>query len=267
MPVTHIVQKGDTLDSIANQFNTTKQRLLEDNVLSPYDPLTIGQLLLITYPTQTYIVKDGDSLYSIAKENGVTLMELLQNNPSLADQNYLQVGKELVLSYGAKEKSIQVNGMTYSFIDERVLKKTLPYLTYITVMGYQVDEKGNFNNLDDSTIIKISTDYGVVPLMLISTLTVTGQGSPEVTHAIFNNQELQNTMLDNIITIMSAKGYHGAVFGFQYVLEEDLQKYTDFIVSASKRFKAEGYLSGVVLIPDTFGFIQGKPYQQTYFFR
>jgi len=261
----HVVQEGDTIDSIAKLYNISANRLIQENELSPGDVLNIGEVIAIVYPEQTYIVKEGDTLYDIASENGVSVKELLRNNPFLSDRGNLEVGEELTLRYDNKENKIRVNGMTFSFIDEQVLRKTLPFLTYITVIGYRIDEYGNINNIDDTQVIEMANSYGVVPLMLIYSLNEVGQGNPVVTHAIFNNLELQNIMLQNIIDKMEEKGYRGAVFGFQYVLEEDRQKYTDFIVRATQRLHEEGYLSGAVLIPETFGYTQGKLMNQSYY--
>jgi len=261
----HVVQEGDTVDSIAKQYNISVKRIMEDNLLSPGDTLNIGQVIAIVYPEQTYIVKEGDTLYDIAEKNGVSVMELMRNNPILSDRSLLEVGEELILRYDNKENKIRVNGMTYSFIDDQILRKTLPFLTYITVMGYRIDINGNINDIDDTRVIQMAYNYDVVQLMLIYSLNEAGQGNPAITHAIFNSMELQNNMLQNIIDKIKIKGYRGVVFGFQYVLAEDRQKYTDFIVSATQRLHEEGYLSAAVLIPDTFGYTQGNLMNQSYY--
>jgi spore germination protein len=266
MLILHKVQEGDTISSIAEQYQIPVQRLIEDNVTTLDTKLNIGQLIVIAYPKQTYIVQEGDTLGDIAVANGVSVMELLRNNPSLSERDYLEVGEELVISYDRKNQEIKINGMSFSFINENVLKKTLPFLTYITVLGYQVNENADLKNVDDEHIINMAINYGVVPLMLVSSLNEAGTGSVNITHDIFNNQVLQNTLIDNIIQMIETKGYYGVVFGFQYILEEDLSLYTDFIDYASTRLHGRGYSVSVALIPSTFGFEQGQPYEKTYFF-
>lgn len=265
MLILHKVQKGDTINTIAQQYNISVQRLTEDNELNPNDTLINGQILAIAYPEQTYTVKDKDTLYDIAKANGVTVMELLRNNPSLSDREYLQVGEELVVRYGDRDRQIRVNGMTFSFIEERVLRKTLPFLTYITVMGYQVDAEGNLKDIDDSNLIKMAFDYGVVPLMLVYSLNESMQGTSEISHILLNDTQLQEGLVTNIISVVNAKGYYGAIFGFQEIIEEDIPKYSQFIEYASERLHASGYLSGAVLIPAAFRYIEGEPFSRPYF--
>lgn len=256
MVVLHKVQPDDTINSIAEQYNIPIQRLLQENGLSLNSELSVGEIIAITYPTKTHIVKEGETLSDIALANGASIIELLRNNPFLSDRVDLIIGEELTISYDKKNKKIRVNGMTFSFINKQVLKMTLPYLTYITVMGYKVDDNGKLTDVDDADIIQMSINYDVVPLMLVSTLDETGQGSFEVSHSLFNNPALQKTLVDNIIVTLDMKGYYGAVFGFQYVLREDQQNYMDFIEYATSRLHEAGYLSWEVLTPTVFGYIQ-----------
>lgn len=93
---TYMVQKGDTLSKIANQFNTTVEELKRLNNLTS-DLIQIGQILFIPVtsisPTETYTVKKGDTLYSISQQYGVTVEELkLTNNLT---NNNLYIGQEL----------------------------------------------------------------------------------------------------------------------------------------------------------------------------
>ena len=82
---TYVVQKGDTLYSIANKLGTTVSELKKENNLTS-NTLQIGEVLLI--PTKEiyeeeeniYIVKKGDTLYSIAMANNTTVDELKKAN-------------------------------------------------------------------------------------------------------------------------------------------------------------------------------------------
>ncbi len=267
MLVLYEVQPNDTISSIAQQFNISEEIIIRENQLDPESRLSVGQIIIIAYPTQIYTVKEGDTLYGIAQENNVSVMDVLRNNPDLSNQNILEVGEELVIGYGNKEKQIGVNGMTYTFIDEETLVKTLPFLTYITIMGSQVESSGIINDINDKQIIQLAYQYGVVPLLLISTLSETGQGNPNLNHLIFSDEKLQSILIENIISKLRYKGYQGAVFGFENVEQIDRERYTQFIVRASARLHEEGLLSGAVLIPDTFGYSQEYPLDQDYFAR
>lgn len=97
---TYVVQKGDTLYSIANKLGTTVSKLKKENNLTT-NTLQIGEILRI--PTKEiyeeeeniYIVKKGDSLYSIANKYNTTVDELKRINNLTS--NILSIGQVLKL--------------------------------------------------------------------------------------------------------------------------------------------------------------------------
>lgn len=97
---TYVVQKGDTLYSIANKLGTTVSELKKENNLTS-NTLQIGEVLRI--PTKEiyeeeeniYIVKKGDSLYSIANKYNTTVEELKRINNLTS--NILSIGQVLKL--------------------------------------------------------------------------------------------------------------------------------------------------------------------------
>lgn len=97
---TYVVQKGDTLYSIANKLGTTVSELKKENNLTT-NTLQIGEVLRI--PTKEiyeeeeniYIVKKGDSLYSIANKYNTTVDELKRINNLTS--NILSIGQVLKL--------------------------------------------------------------------------------------------------------------------------------------------------------------------------
>lgn len=93
----YIVQKGDTLYSIAAANNTTVDELKKANNLTS-NILSTGQLLKIPsalLPESTYIVKKGESLYSIANKYNTTVDELKRINNLTS--NILSIGQVLKL--------------------------------------------------------------------------------------------------------------------------------------------------------------------------
>jgi len=99
---TYIVKSGDTLYSIARQFNTTVDSIKILNNLTT-NTLRVGQTLRIPGETEedtttevdyiNYTVKSGDSLYAIARNYGVTVNEIKEFN-NLTTNN-LSIGKIL----------------------------------------------------------------------------------------------------------------------------------------------------------------------------
>lgn len=95
---TYIVQKGDSLWSIANKHNTTVDKLKSINNLSS-NLLSIGQKLLVpkssTSSPKQYVVKSGDTLYKIAQNNGTTVTDIVNLN-NLPSTN-LSIGQVLLI--------------------------------------------------------------------------------------------------------------------------------------------------------------------------
>ena len=93
---TYIVQKGDSLYSIARKFNTTVTDITRLNNLAGTS-LSIGEQLLIpsSGSSNTYVVQKGDSLYSIARRFGVTVDSIKDKNGLTS--NFLNVGQTLII--------------------------------------------------------------------------------------------------------------------------------------------------------------------------
>ena len=92
---TYIVDKGDTLYSVAKKFDISVNKLKELNGLSN-NMLSVGQKLIIPIGKETtYVVKLGDTLYSIAREFNTTVDELKRLN-GLSNNN-LKIGQILII--------------------------------------------------------------------------------------------------------------------------------------------------------------------------
>ena len=80
----YIVQRGDTLYSIALKYNTTVDKLRKLNNLNT-NTLTIGQILVLPIENDIdeydiYVVKKGDSLWSISRKFNIDINDLIELN-------------------------------------------------------------------------------------------------------------------------------------------------------------------------------------------
>ena len=159
----HVVKPGDTLYSIALSHGVPMSRLLEDNQLPDPSRLVVGQTIVIQYPERTYVVRSGDTLFSIAQANGLTVKTLLRNNPSLAGEDRIFPGQELVLAYRQeKQGTLTVNGYAYPHIDRALLQRTLPYLSGLLPFSYEATALGELTPLDDVALVDAAKQMGVV---------------------------------------------------------------------------------------------------------
>jgi spore germination protein len=260
----YIFQNGDTLSSIAEQNNISLIRLITDNNLTPDITPSVGQAIMIVPPYKTYVVEEGDTIESVAQKNGISVLQLLRLNPSITDKNTLTVGEELVISYNA-EKSINIMGYTSVNIQEPILRKSLPTLTYLTILNYRVDPLGNLQNINDSHIIKLALEYEVAPIMCVSTMTDSGRGSYAASHSIFNNPEIQDKLIFNMLYTMQTKGYMGLNLSFTHILAEDLTAYAEFVRRVTEEMNQEGYEVFVTITPNALKYRQGVAYENPYY--
>lgn len=108
---TYVVQSGDSLYSIANEYDVSVQDIIDWNNLDN-DFLQIGQELIVVDPgngedpeelepdpeepdDNIYVVQSGDYLYGIANQFGISVQDIIDWNDLESD--FLQVGQELIV--------------------------------------------------------------------------------------------------------------------------------------------------------------------------
>jgi LysM repeat protein len=97
---TYRVEPGDTLFSIAQQFEVSVERLAEINDIDDPAQIEVGQLLVIPEGATEYTVRPGDTLFSIAQQFGVSVDELAERN-NIDDPSRLEVGQVLIIPSGS----------------------------------------------------------------------------------------------------------------------------------------------------------------------
>ncbi len=112
--VTHTVQTGEMLGSIAGHYNVTVNQLRDWNGLRS-DLIRVGQELEVrpgsssggdgANTTTTYVVASGDTAGAIAERNGVDIDDLVAWNPGL-DPDRIYAGQELSVRGGRASRSI-----------------------------------------------------------------------------------------------------------------------------------------------------------------
>lgn len=93
---TYVVKRGDTLYSIANEYDISVQELKDANNLTS-NILSIGQILNIPseLDENIYVVKRGDNLYAIANKYNTTVDEIKRKNGLTS--NLLNIGQTLII--------------------------------------------------------------------------------------------------------------------------------------------------------------------------
>lgn len=108
--VTHVVQPGESLSSIASQYGVSRGQLMSLNGLSSGE-VTPGQRLIIRGNPEAvsnyvyHVVRPGESLYSIAKSYGLNIDRLREIN-NLSSGN-VYPGQRIIISTGDQNNSNQ----------------------------------------------------------------------------------------------------------------------------------------------------------------
>ena len=261
--VLYTVKRGDSLYSIARRFGSDIELIAKDNgIESPYN-LSIGEVLIVRQPITIYVAQNGDNIYSVAQRYMTTVNRLWRNNPYLAGKFTLSEGEKIIIG-GDKpinEKEISVNAYVYPSIDREVLRKTLPYLTYLTVFSYGLEEDGNLIDIDDEEIIELARQYGAAPIMLVSTLGEDGNFSNELAINILSNSELQNILINNIVEKVAEKRYSGVDMDFEYIPSEYAEEYVLFLKKLNDRLDESGAILMAALAPKISGDQPGLLYE------
>ena len=153
---TYVVQKGDSLYSIARRFNTTVEQLKSLNNLTS-NVLQINQVLKISEDdntmedddmdtANTYIVQKGDSLYSIAKKFNTTVEQLKSLNNLTS--NVLQINQ--VLKISEDENTMEDDNMDTA--NTYVVQSGDSLYSIARKFNTTVDELKSLNNLTSNLL-------------------------------------------------------------------------------------------------------------------
>lgn len=188
----YIVQKGDSLWSIANKYGLTVDKLKDMNNLSS-NMLSVGQKLLIKDTSSSgdigvyYTVVAGDTLYGIANKYGISVDELKKMNN--LKSNNLTINQKLLVS-GTGE-----NNNTGEY-DTYIVKSGDSLWSIASKYNTTVDKLKDINNLS-SNLLSIGQKLLIPRLSTESKKTYTVK-SGDTLYKIAQNNDTTVTELINL---------------------------------------------------------------------
>ena len=246
------VKAGDTLFQIAEENGVSVYNILANNGLTLETPLVVGQTLVILTPEITHTVKNGETLLQIANEYGISLNKLYRNNPQLGGNDNIFPGQSLFISYARDNLgNAEITGYAYEFVNLDLLRFQMPYMTHIMPFTYGFMPSGELIIPDDEPLLAVAREYGVVPLLHLSTLTENGNFSNELAQQILNDEAAQERLINNVVDIIDEKGYGGLDIDFEFLPTEDNLKYPALIQKFRERLNAVGKIVITALAPKT----------------
>ena len=260
--ILHVVRSGETMLSIANEYQVSETRLRSDNGMSQTQMPCVGQALLVLYPERTYTVKEGDTPLSIANENGISLRQLQRNNPSIATEKDIYPNQTLILSYENEQRgNILSVGYTYPFIEQSTLETTLPYLSLLTPFTYGIKEDGSLMYIHNTELTDTARSLGTKTVLMVSTLGEDGIFNGELPKQIFSNKEITTRLVENIVSTAQSQGFSYIDSDFEFMPREAAQDFAYFISQLRTAANAVGIKVIVALAPKTSGTMQGALYE------
>ncbi len=258
----YVVKSGDTVSSIAREYNVSPETIVNINSLTDPDRLVVGESLVIGVPKVTHRVEPGETLFSIARKYRTTVDRLLRNNPQLKGSLVIQPGEELVIEFeGGGKRCVIVDGYVYPSVDDLTLQRTFPNLSYITPFSYGFTGNGDLVTLGDDRIVEMARRNGVSPVMLLTTLNTDGMFDNNLSHMLLNDVEMQDYLISKIIDNMQMKGYRVLDVDFEFVFPEDRVAYAEFIRRLTDALHPYGYEVWVALAPKTSADQKGLLYE------
>ena len=259
----YVVQPGDNLFTVARDFGLPMPQIMNDNRLPDPSRLVVGQALVLRFPEEVHVVQPGETAFSLARDAGISLRQLYRNNPIMEGQPQLWPGQTIVLRYRDQPPGppVEVNGYAYPFINRGLLRRTLPFTTFLTPFTYGIHTDGTLVPLEDEALIAAAREVGTAPLMHLSTLTDEGSFSNELASIVLNDLDVQGAVIDNVLATIQSKGYAGLDVDFEYVFPEDGPAYAAFIGRLRDRLSPMGYPVVVALAPKTYAGQPGLLYE------
>lgn len=246
----HVVKQNETVYSIARTYGVSAQSIIFNNQLYNPSLLAVGQALLILFPEIIHTVRRGETLYSIANEYGISIKELLRNNPFIITADYITQGQILTISYRQQKlRTIILNGFAYTNINQTILEETLLYLTKLSIFSYKFTKEGNLIAPNDVPLIAAAKRFGVQPILVLASLSTEETFDNSLIHAILNDMQAQNRLIQNLLNVLKQKGYAGVDIDFESILAQDKEAYVNFMRNLSNALWPEGFLISIDLSP------------------
>ncbi|MDX8363791.1 glycosyl hydrolase family 18 protein [Cytobacillus sp. IB215665] len=263
--IIYTVKQGDSLYSIGQKFRASYQDIMRINGLENGN-IVPGQSLLIQQ--NVYIVQQGDTLYKISEMTNVSTQALIDAN-QIQNPNMINPGMQLTLpnipGYSADsvgyESIITADEMGYVTLRDPIpleeeLTTFAPWLNYVPLFDYQLQEGGNLSDLDDESAIRTARENRIAPLATVTAF------NADMIHRVLSSAENTQRLIDNIYQIVSSKNYSGVNIDFEAVTERDRDSFSEFCRLLNDRMKTDGYLTTIaVLAKESEAWHKGLDYQ------
>lgn len=256
----HVVASGESLYSISRRYNVPADNIASVNGIRGNRKLVVGEALVIPGIRRNYTVKPGDSIWSIARQFNVSVDSIadlnnITNPAAISPGQVIQI-PEFAKNYGFAEVNGYVKPSTAA--DEaQIVRDVGSYLTYVSAFSYQVNENGSLTPVVDEGILSAARPFRVAPLMVITNIKNEAFDT-NLVNSIMTNENLQQTIINNVLQVMKTKGYYGLTIDFERIAPQYRQNYNNFLRKVVAALHAQGYVVSTALAPKTYDITEGS---------
>lgn len=230
----HVVQKGESLRQIANQYQVPVFTIVEVNGLPSSNAIIPGLALYIpdgaTVQIRPYMVKAGDTFWQLANRFNTTPEAILQANPKI-DSSQLYIGQRLLIPTSLKPQ-IETLGFIIPYSPQSalpILRTLSDSLTYVAVVSYSFTTQGYaYVLLDDTEVVQESNKLGVTPLLMIRNFTSEGFDA-ELAGNVFANPVYRKNLIDSLLRFVNEKEYGGVSLDIEFIPPERRGEFNTFL--------------------------------------
>ncbi len=214
---------------------------------------------------EIYIVRPNDTIDRIAGVYGVTAEQVSYAN-QIPYPYRLAVGQALLIPVGESTENRRVataNGYAYPFISPWVLQQTLPYLSNLLVFSYGYTTGGELIPplLSDEWMVEEAIKNQARPILTLTPFGENGKFNNNLIHLLVTNEEVKQTLIQNLLIAMETQNFQGVDVDFEYILSEDRDLFTAFVAELTEQMNQNGYRVSVALAPKTSADQKGLLYE------
>ncbi len=270
--ITYTVQPGDSLYSIARQYNTLAESIAQLNRLQG-TALDVGQRLVIPQYTEAVVnvgranIRSGPGTnYSIVQSvtSGAKLpitetsgdwlrVSLHNGNPGwisrgLATYRTYDGSKPIIdiVGFYTLQEGSALPGSFRSFVDNTSSLTSLPLFLYRFDQDTptSVVKFGEFTDNEIETLVAIAHRYNIMILPVVHNLLYESGGqeaSRKVVQAMVATQQSRSIAINNIIALIYRFGFDGVNIDIEDVYQEDSARLSQFYTELGTAMRSRGY--------------------------
>ncbi|MBC8062390.1 MAG: glycoside hydrolase family 18 protein [Clostridiaceae bacterium] len=256
----HVVRPGDSTWALSRTYGVSQNSIIEVNGLEAQSHLVIGQALVIPSTGTTHVLRAGESLWTLSKRYGVSVDSIIELN-KFTNEQVINPGQVIRIPDRSKNYGvIESNGFIQPSTPEKetvVLKESAEYLTYLSPFSHHVNADGSLTELEDETIVNIGKANKNALMLSITNLNESNFDTVVIDNILKSNQ-LQQTLINNILIAIREKGYYGVIIDFERITPINRELYNNFLRKTVDALHKENKVVATALAPKTFDIQSGS---------